>query len=142
MLLAGSADKESETMRITLGMMTDTALANIERNQQRTSDLQNQITSGSRITKPSDDPIGAARAINFQQGLDQTTQYLSNIDQASSWLQTTDGALSGVNSVLIRARELAVQAADGTLSASDRTNVLQEVQQLQQQVLDQSQAKY
>src|SRR5438093_107855 len=47
MLLAGSADKESETMRITLGMMTDTALANIERNQQRTSDLQNQITSGS-----------------------------------------------------------------------------------------------
>jgi flagellar hook-associated protein 3 FlgL len=129
-------------MRITLGMMVDTTLANIERNQQRTTDLQNQLTSGSRITKPSDDPIGTARALNFQQSIDQTTQYLANVDQASSWLNTADAALSGVNSVLVRARELGVQAANGTLSAQDRTNMLEEVHQLQQQVLDQSHAKY
>jgi flagellar hook-associated protein 3 FlgL len=123
-------------------MMADTTLTNIERNQQRTTDLQNQLTSGSRITKPSDDPIGTARALNFQQSIDQTTQYLTNIDQASSWLNTADAALSGVNSVLVRARELAVQAANGTLSAQDRTNMLEEVHQLQEQVLDQSHAKY
>jgi flagellar hook-associated protein 3 FlgL len=123
-------------------MMADTTLANIERNQRRTTDLQNQLTSGSRITKPSDDPIGTARALNFQQGIDQTTQYLANVDQASSWLNTADAALSGVNSVLVRARELGVQAANGTLSAQDRTNMLEEVHQLQQQVLDQSHAKY
>jgi flagellar hook-associated protein 3 FlgL len=129
-------------MRITLGMMADTTLTNIERNQQRTTDLQNQLTSGSRITKPSDDPIGTARALNFQQSIDQTTQYLTNVDQASSWLNTADAALSGVNSVLVRARELAVQAANGTLSAPDRTNMLEEVHQLQQQVLDHSHTKY
>lgn len=129
-------------MRITLNMMADQTLSNIEKNQQRTADLQSQITSGSRITKPSDDPIGTARALTFQQGIDQTNQYLSNIDQATSWLNATDSALAGVNTVLVRARELAVQAANGTLSAQDRTNVLAEVQQLQAQVLDQSHAKY
>ena len=129
-------------MRITLGMMADTTLANIERNQQRTTDLQNQLTSGSRITRPSDDPIGTARALTFQQGIDETTQYLANVDQASSWLNTADAALSGVNAVLVRARELGVQAANGTLTANDRSNMLQEVQQLQQQVLDQSHARY
>jgi flagellar hook-associated protein 3 FlgL len=129
-------------MRITLGMMADASLRNIERNQARTADLQNQLTSGSQITKPSDDPIGTARALNFQEGIDQTTQYLTNVDQATSWMNTTDGALGGVSDALVRARELAVQAANGTLSAQDRTAVLSEVKQLQQQVLDQSNAKF
>src|SRR5437763_907827 len=99
-------------MRITLGMMADASLRNIERNQDRTAQLQNQLTSGSQITKPSDDPIGTARALSFQEGIDQTTQYLANVDQASAWLNTSDAALSGVNDVLVRARELAVQAAN------------------------------
>ena len=52
-------------MRVTPGMMMSSMLHNIEHNQARTEQLQNQITSGSRITKPSDDPIGAARALNL-----------------------------------------------------------------------------
>ena len=47
-------------MRITMGMMAENSLRNIEVNQNRVQSLQDQITSGSRITKPSDDPIGAA----------------------------------------------------------------------------------
>ena len=52
-------------MRISLGMMADNSLRNIEANQARMEALQNQLTSGSRITKPSDDPIGAARALGL-----------------------------------------------------------------------------
>ena len=87
-------------MRITRGMMIDTTLANIQRNQERTSLLQSQLTSGSRITKPSDDPTGAAHALSFQEGLDTTEQYLTNIDQAKSWLNTTDSALDAVTTRL------------------------------------------
>lgn len=129
-------------MRITNGMIAATTLRNVEANQARIEQLQSQLTSGSRITKPSDDPIGAARALSFQEGIDQTDQYLSNIDQATGWLNTTDSTLSAVTTLLQRARELAVQGSSETTSAQDRSTITAEVQQLQQHALNLSQAKY
>src|SRR5690349_12161658 len=123
-------------MRITQQMMVDSMLHNVEQNQARTEDLQNQITSGSRIFKPSDDPIGVARALNLQDSISQTQQYLRNIDQATSWLNTTDSVLQSVSDSLARARELATQAANDSLSASDRNTIGAEIGQLQQHVLD------
>jgi flagellar hook-associated protein 3 FlgL len=128
--------------RITSGMIMDTSLFNIQKNQTRIEQLQSQLTSGSRITNPSDDPIGAARAMSFQETLDQTNQYLSNIDQATGWLNTTDNALGSVTNLLQRARELAVQAASDTASTQDRTAINSEVQQLQQQALTLAQSRY
>jgi flagellar hook-associated protein 3 FlgL len=129
-------------MRISLGMMAEDSLRNIEANQNRMEALQNQITSGSRITKPSDDPIGAARALSLQESLDQSAQYGRNIDQASSWLNTTDSVLNSVTDSLQRARELAVQAANDTLTSSDRSAIQSEITQLQQHVLNLANSKY
>src|SRR5579859_6245336 len=128
-------------MRITYGMSAGNSLRNIELNQNRMATLEGQLTSGSRIAKPSDDPIGAARALGFQQSIDQSNQYLKNIDQGSSWLNSTDGALGSVTSDLQRVRELAVQAASGTLSSADRGAIQSEVTQLQQSVFDLSNTK-
>ena len=128
-------------MRITHGMVMDTALRNIETNMDRVSELEAQLTSGSRIQKASDDPIGAARSLSFQEGLDQTGQYIKNIDQARSWLDITDSTLGEVTSTLQRARELAVQAANETNSAGDRAQILAEIQQLQAHTLTLAQAK-
>jgi flagellar hook-associated protein 3 FlgL len=129
-------------MRITLGMIADNSLRNIQANQSRVDQLQNQITSGSRINKPSDDPIGTAQALGLQESLDQSNQYGRNIDQASSWLNATDSALGSVTDTLHRARELAVQAANGTLSPSDRNAIQSEISQLQLHVLDLTHSKY
>ena len=128
-------------MRITQSMIADTTLTNIERNLDRVQQLQSQITSGSRITRPSDDPVGAARALTFQDGVTQTGQYLGNIDQATSWLNATDSTLGAVTDLLHRARELAVQAGNGTLTADDLNAIKAEVGQLQQDALDLSHAK-
>jgi flagellar hook-associated protein 3 FlgL len=129
-------------MRITQGMIADTMLRNVQNNQSRIEQLQSQLTSGSRISKPSDDPIGAARAISFQEGIAQTDQYLANVDQATAWLNTTDSALGSLTSTLQRARELAIQASSETTNASDRAVINTEVQQLQQHALNLAQAKY
>jgi flagellar hook-associated protein 3 FlgL len=128
-------------MRITQSMIAETTLANIERNLDRVQELQSQITSGSRITRPSDDPVGAARALTFQEGVTQTGQYLNNIDQASSWLDATDATLGSVTDLLSRARELTVQAANGTLTANDLNAIKAEAGQLQANALDLSHAK-
>ncbi len=129
-------------MRISQKMIADNSLRNIQANQNRVDQLESQITSGSRITKPSDDPIGAARALSLQESLDQSTQFGRNIDQATSWLNATDAALGSVTDSIARARELAVEAANGTLSSSDRGALQAEVTQLQQHLLDLSHSKY
>ena len=128
-------------MRITQTMLSHTTLNNIEANMSRLDHLEAQITSGTRLTRPSDDPIGTARALTLQEGVDQSTQFLSNIDQANSWLNVTDSTLSAVTGAVQRARELAVQAASETTSASDRQAIDAEVQQLQQQVLGLAQTR-
>lgn len=128
-------------MRVTQQMLSATTLNNIESNMTRIDQLEGQITSGTQLTKPSDNPIGTAQALNLQDGVTQTTQYLSNIDQATTWLNATDSALGSVSSAIQRARELAVQAATDTTSASDRQAIDAEIQQLQQQVLGLAQAK-
>jgi flagellar hook-associated protein 3 FlgL len=129
-------------MRITSGMMMATTLRNIEINQQRTEQLQSQISSGNRITKPSDDPIGTAQAMDLQHTLDAAKQYDTNMDNASSWLNTADSAMNGVTQALSRANELAVQAANGTLGPSDLQSIHAEVLQLQAHVLDISHTQY
>jgi flagellar hook-associated protein 3 FlgL len=129
-------------MRVTQQMMIDSMLANVETNQGRLQQLQSQITSGSQLLKPSDNPIGVARALNLQESVSESQQYQRNIDQATSWLNTTDSALSALTTSLQRARELNVQASNGTLSASDRTAIGAEITQLQQHVLDLSHSKY
>lgn len=128
--------------RITNGMIMDTTLFNIERNQTRVEQLQSQLSSGTRIQRPSDDPIGAARSVSLQETLDQTNQYLANIDQGTGWLNTTDKALGEMTNVLQRARELAVQGSSDTASAQDRAAINAEVQQLQQHALNLAQSKY
>jgi len=123
-------------------MMLNSTLHNIELNQARTEQLQNQITSGSRINKPSDDPIGAARALNLKEALGTSEQYVRNIDQATSWLNSTDSALDAVTQAIHRSRELAVQASSDTMTSADRSAIDAEIGQLQQHVLDLSGTKY
>src|SRR5438045_9543177 len=105
-------------MRITQQMIMDTTLHNIELNQDRIETLQSQITSGSRISKPSDDPIGAARALNLDDSIAQSQQYQRNIDQAKSWLHSTDSTLDAVTQTIQRVRELAVAGAHETLGST------------------------
>jgi flagellar hook-associated protein 3 FlgL len=129
-------------MRITSGMMMETTLRNIELNQQRTEHLQEQISSGNRISRPSDDPIGTSQAMDLQHTLDAARQYDTNMDNASSWLNTADAAFNGVTQALSRANELAVQAANGTLGPADLQSINAEVVQLQSHVLDISHTQY
>ena len=129
-------------MRITSNMMMETTLRNIELNQQRAEGLQTEISSGLRLNKPSDDPIAVAQAINLQRSVDQSSQYATNMDQATSWLNLTDSSLGAVSQAMQRANELAVEASNGTMSSSDLSAAAAEVGQLQQQVLTNSQTKY
>ncbi len=95
-----------------------------------------QASSQKRINKPSDDPIGTARVLNYRDSLAGITQYKKNIDTASSWLSLADGTLTQVNTLLTRMSGLAEQAATGSVSAENREQISYEVRQLYEELIN------
>ena len=88
-------------MRITNKMMTNNALYNINSNKNLMSALEQQYSSGKKITKPSDDPIVAVRALKFRTNLSELNQYYEkNIPDALAWMDVTESALKTVNSII------------------------------------------
>lgn len=102
-----------------IGFMTDLS--------SQTAKLQSQIATGKRVLAPSDDPLASARIARLDKSTADTTQYASNVKLAQSLLSQSDAALGSVSTSLQRAKELAIQAANGTLNDSDRASISQEL---------------
>lgn len=96
---------------------------------------QEQLASGKRINRPSDDPVGLVYSLRLRTALTELDQYSSNAEDAKSWLDTTDSALDESGTILQRIRELAVNAASDQLTQTERDAITQEVQQLKQQLV-------
>ncbi|HET9131221.1 MAG TPA: hypothetical protein VFO86_09750, partial [Terriglobia bacterium] len=82
-------------------------LLDIQRIAERMQASQNQVSSGKRLTKPSDDPSAAADVVNVDAVRAASAQYLDNAGTANSRLQIADNALDGVQQVTDRIRTLA-----------------------------------
>jgi len=121
-------------LRITNNMMTQDLLRNLEATQGRMSQIQNQMSSGYRITRPSDDPVGIQNALRMKSNISAVEQWKSNADEALGLMDTTDGTLADMTSMLQRVKELAVQGSNGTLSESDRQSIAIEVDQISEQL--------
>ncbi|XWX60215.1 flagellar hook-associated protein FlgL [Desulfitobacterium sp. AusDCA] len=121
-------------MRVTNNMMSQGLLRNLEGAQVRLSDLQDQLSSGQRISKPSDDPVGIENVMRLTSTLASVGQWKNNASEALSIMKTTDSSLSNLNSMLQRIRELTVQTANDSNSTDERLAAAQEVDQLTSQI--------
>lgn len=93
--------------------------------------LQQQVGSGRRINRASDDPVGAAQVTLFQQGLDRLQNYANNADTAERRLRLEESSLNEATDVLTRARELAVQAGGASsMTPEARQAIANEVSEL------------
>ena len=105
--------------RVTQQTIQHSALAGLQANLGRVSDLQARMSSGKKITKPSDDPSGSARTMALRADKAAATQATRNADDGIAWLGTTDNAMQSSITALRRARDLTVQAASsGSVGAS------------------------
>jgi flagellin len=95
-----------------------------------------RLSSGKRINSAKDDAAGLAIASSMTSQITGMSQAIRNANDGMSMAQTADGALDEVTNMLQRVRELAVQAASGTYSDDDRTNLQTEVSQLADQIDD------
>lgn len=96
--------------------------------------LQNQIETGKKVTRPSDDPVVAMKGIGYRTALDKVEQFQRNIGEVNNWLDSSDDAFDKVGAALQRANELAVKAASDTTTDDDRKKVQSELDQLRQHI--------
>lgn len=124
------------TVRITQNMINNQLMRNLNNNMQRMSKTQDQLSSGMRINKPSDDPVGITFGLRYRSELKANEQYQKNVDSTVSWLDFTDSTLGQAGNVLQRVRELAVQGSNGTNPASAMESIKLEAIQLKNQLVD------
>lgn len=121
-------------MRITNNILSQNLLRNLETAQGKMDKLQNQLSSGHRISRPSDDPAGVQNAMRLKSNISSVEQWKNNAGAALDYMKTTDSTLGDMTSMLQRVKELTVQGANGTLSTDDRTAIADEVGQISDQL--------
>lgn len=117
-------------LRITEGAAARTLLRDLNAAEARVIRTREQLTSGSRIARPSDDPYATGRAISLRNALDANRQYRENVDEARGWAQATDAALGSLGDVVLRARELLLQSANAATGPAGRSAIAAELDQL------------
>lgn len=122
-------------MRVTSGMIINRMIMNLNRNLSRLAKVQNQMSTGKIVARPSDDPSLATQGIRLQRELSQTKQYQANANDAQSLLDLTDTALTQIENILQRAKELAVAGANGTNPQEAREAYAAEIDQLKEQLV-------
>jgi flagellar hook-associated protein 3 FlgL len=116
--------------RITSSMTTRSVLADLNRISAQQDLTRRQLSSGKAITKPSDDPYGAARAMALRSDLSAVKQHQRNVDEAHSWMSVTSTTLGSITDLAQKARELTVQGATDTLPQSSRDAIADQIDQL------------
>src|SRR3954447_5153518 len=124
-------------MRITQRSVAQTSLQGLNRNLEAVQRLQQQLTSGKTINKPSDSPIGANKSMQLRQDQAAVEQYARNITDGTGLLDSTDSTLQSALSQVRKARDLTVQASNsGSLSRDAKEAIRTELLGIRKGLLD------
>jgi flagellar hook-associated protein 3 len=121
-------------MRVTNKMLTNELRRNLNTNMMRLDEFQRQLSTTKKLNRPSDNPAALVKALRLRTSLNEGEQYLSNINESVSFLETTDAALYNVGEIMQRARELAVKAATGSNDPDAHNAIAKEIRELNDQL--------
>src|SRR4051794_3736507 len=116
--------------RITNNMISRSVLSDLNDIATKQAATRRQMSSGKAITRPSDDPYAAGRALSLRSELGGIKQHQRNVEEAKGWMTATDTALGSIGDMAQRARELVVQGATDTLPQTSRDALAAELDQL------------
>lgn len=122
-------------MRITAQELNRQMLHVINDRNYDMSKLQEQIASGKRLLRPSDDPVDVANTLKLETKLKEFTQFKKNINDGLSYMNVTSSAIESMDTLMQRIRELAIQGSSDTLNATDRSYINKESSQLFRQLI-------
>lgn len=128
-------------MRVSSSQTTNVLLKSMQDQYSKYYSLSTQLSTGSSINTPSDNPIGYAQVSNLTSQQTELTQYIANIKTASSQLSASETQMTSMTDVIGSIRDLVVQAANGTYSSDDLADIATQIQSDINTLVDLSNAK-
>lgn len=121
--------------RITQRTLNSAVLNNLQGNLARMQKLQEQMSSGRAIRRPSDSPADTVSALRYRADIRRSEQIQRNATDGLGWLGTADTSLTQMYDVIRRVRSLALQGVNAATSANDREALAAEVETLREHAL-------
>ena len=122
-------------MRISTMMVYNSLVKNLAKGAERTQEIQEVITSGKRINRLSDDPIGVSKVVNYETHLNKLGQYRENITYGNSWLSMSDSVLLDMQNLVTEAKTIAIAQATETATPETRAQAAVAVRNLYEQLI-------
>ena len=130
-------------MRITTKMMQNTSLRNLNTNKSRQEKLTNQLATGKKIMRPSDDPIIAIRSLKLNGSLDRIEQYFeNNSEDAEKWLSLTASAIDTSAGIITSMSTEFTQVSNGLEQAKDRLAIMENLKNYKKELYATGNADY
>ena len=120
--------------RVSNPMMQQMMLSDMQNNLARLLELNQQIATQKKFSKPSDNPIDVTRSMAMGTAITENTQYQRNINDGVTWLQNTESTFNKITNVYQQVRQLAVYAGDGGLEGVDMGAIAEQLAQLQEEM--------
>ncbi|HKR49800.1 MAG TPA: flagellar hook-associated protein FlgL [Pseudonocardiaceae bacterium] len=131
------------TGRVTESSIHTRVLANLQRNLAKGDKIQDQLSSGKQINRPSDSPTGTVSSMQLRAESRANEQYARNAEDGLGWLDTIESTLTSTSSLLSRARDLTLQALNtGTSSAQTSEALKTEIGQIRDSLIAYANTKY
>ncbi|MGE6368304.1 flagellar hook-associated protein FlgL [Planococcus kocurii] len=128
-------------MRVTQQMLNQNSIRNMSQNLSRFEKINNQVSSGKLLHRPSDDPNGVSKAMNLKSTLATNAQFERNTGEAKLWMDETGQNIDSMVNAMQRVREIAVQGNNGTYSELDQTAMAAEIEELTEHMRQLANAK-
>jgi len=128
--------------RVTQRSVTSTVMRGLQANALRMQQIQEQLSSGRQVNRPSDSPVKTVEAMQFRGTLSRTEQYVRNAQDGLAVLGTVDSALSSGLEMVRRARDLTLTGMNGANGAQGREALAAEIDQLRESLIGVANTRY
>src|SRR5258708_788534 len=124
------------TGRISDQMLAQSAIHHLQSNLSLIADLQNQASTGKKLTRPSDSPVGIGESLALRSSLNRNAQLSTNINDAEGWLGTAGATLGSMVTQLQTVNGLVLQAANAATDQNARDAIASQIDQIRQSLLN------
>jgi len=130
------------TGRVSDQMLSQSAIQHLQSNLSLIADLQNQASTGKKLTKPSDSPVGIGESLALRSSLNRNAQLSTNIADAEGWLGTAGTTLGSMVTQLQTVNGLVLQAANAATDQNARDAIASQIDQIRQSLLNLANTQY
>lgn len=123
-------------MRVTQGMLSNNMLNNLINNQSKMDKYFEQLYTGKKISRPSDDPVVAMKGMAYRGQLLEIEQFKRNTGEVTTWMDNSDSALDKSTNAMQRLRDLAISAGNVAYGSEELASIKAEAEQIKQDLID------